>query len=190
MPGVMRASPGLPPSGNAPGWIVWCFRSARAPAFWTLAAGAECRSRRIWLTGASTLVGLDASARLLALAREAVPGTRFVLGDMRTADPGGAYDAVVAWDSVFHLPREDHQVVFGRFHSWLRAGGRLLLSLGGAAEAELRSEMFGERFTYSAHAPPVAIRLLEGAGFQVDQWEIDDPSSHGHVAVLATRRTG
>jgi cyclopropane fatty-acyl-phospholipid synthase-like methyltransferase len=137
-----------------------------------------------------TLVGLDASARLLALAREAVPGTRFVLGDMRTADPGRAFDAVVAWDSVFHLPRDDHRHVFDRFHSWLRAGGRLLLSLGGSADAEVRSEMFGETFTYSAHAPAVAMRLLEGAGFQVAQWEVDDPSSRGHVAVLATRRAG
>jgi cyclopropane fatty-acyl-phospholipid synthase-like methyltransferase len=106
---------------------------------------------------------------------------------MRTADPGRAFDAVVAWDSVFHIPRVEHEGLFRRFRSWLRPGGRLLVSLGGSADAELRSQMYGETFFYSAHAPSEALRLLEGVGFQVEHWEVDDPSSRGHIAVLAVR---
>src|SRR5262245_1631816 len=74
------------------------------------------------------LTGLDASARLLSYARKLLPAATFIQGDMRTADPGGPFDAVVAWDSVFHLPRDDHAALFRRFHSWLRSGGRLLVS--------------------------------------------------------------
>src|SRR5262245_38080642 len=49
------------------------------------------------------VTGLDGSARMLEFARRAVPAATFLLGDMRVADPGGPFDAVVAWDSVFHL---------------------------------------------------------------------------------------
>jgi trans-aconitate methyltransferase len=137
-----------------------------------------------------TVVGLDASPRMLELARAAVPGTRFVLGDMRTADPGGPFAAVVAWDSVFHLPRDEHLNMFTRLRTWLVPGGRLLLSLGGSPAAALHAEMLGERFFYSAFAPAKALRLLEDAGFRVERWEVDDPSSHGHIAVLAVTPTG
>lgn len=133
------------------------------------------------------VVGLDGSARLLELARAAVPGAQFILGDMRTADPAGSFDAIVAWDSVFHLPRDEHLEIFRRFLSWLRPGGRLLVSLGGSADAELRSEMHGATFFYSAHEPSEALGLLEGVGFKVEHWEVDDPSSRGHIAVVAVR---
>jgi hypothetical protein len=88
---------------------------------------------------------------------------------------------------VFHIPRVEHEGLFRRFRSWLGPGGRLLVSLGGSADAELRSQMYGETFFYSAHAPSEALRLLEGVGFQVEHWEVDDPSSRGHIAVLAVR---
>jgi trans-aconitate methyltransferase len=133
------------------------------------------------------VVGLDGSARLLELGRAAVPGAQFILGDMRTADPAGSFDAIVAWDSVFHLPRDEHREIFRRFRSWLRPGGRLLVSLGGSADAELRSEMHGVTFFYSAHEPLAALRLLEEVGFQIEQWELDDASSRGHIAVVARR---
>lgn len=134
------------------------------------------------------VVGLDASARLLDFARQAVPQARFLLGDMRTAEPGGPFAAIVAWDCVFHLPRLDHAHVFERFGTWLQPEGRLLLSLGGSAEASFTSEMHGETFYYSGYEPAQALRLLQGAGFDVEHWEVDDPSSRGHIAVLAVRR--
>jgi len=29
-------------------------------------------------------------------------------------------------------------------------------------------------------------QVLERGGFRVDQWEVDNPSSRGHIAVIAT----
>jgi trans-aconitate methyltransferase len=131
------------------------------------------------------VTGLDGAARMLDLARRAVPAATFLLGDLRVAHPGGPFHAVVAWDVVFHLPRADHPAVFARFRSWLRPGGRLLLSLGGSGEEGFTSRMHGETFFYSAHEPAVALGQLERAGLRVEDWEVDEPSSRGHVAVLA-----
>jgi hypothetical protein len=47
--------------------------------------------------------------------------------------------------------------------------------------------MFGQTFFYDAYAPDVARQLLEAAGFEIDVWEVDDPSSRGHVAVIARK---
>lgn len=133
------------------------------------------------------VVGVDTSARLLDYARRAVPRGTFLLGDMRTIRLEGQFDGIVAWDSVFHLPRADHATLFLRVWHWLHPGGRLLLSLGGSDEAELTSEMLGATFFYSGHEPVDARALLSEAGFRIDHWEIDDPSSRGHLAILATR---
>jgi hypothetical protein len=81
-------------------------------------------------------------------------------------------------------------------------GGRLLLTVGGsdvdagtvgstdqvdAAREGFTSEMFGHTFFYSGYAPGVARQLLEAEGFGVEVWEVDDPSSRGHIAVIVRR---
>jgi cyclopropane fatty-acyl-phospholipid synthase-like methyltransferase len=88
-------------------------------------------------------VGLNTSERLLDLAQQAVPEMTLLRGDMRHADLDGPFDALVAWDSVFHVACSEHGALFHKFYSWLRLGGRLLLSLGGSA-GEFTSEMWGE----------------------------------------------
>lgn len=133
------------------------------------------------------VVGVDASPRLLDYASRAVPRATFVVGDMRTVDLGSGFDAIVAWDSIFHLSRSDHPALFVRLWNWLRAGGRLLISLGGSDEADFTSEMYGRTFYYSGHDPSTALALLSAAGFRIEHWEVDDPSSRGHIAIIAVR---
>ncbi|MGQ0735037.1 MAG: class I SAM-dependent DNA methyltransferase [Acidobacteriota bacterium] len=145
---------------------------------------------RVLSTLGFDLTGVDVSARLLAYARRAVPGATFLQGDMRTLRVDGQFDAIVAWDSVFHLPREDHAPLFSRFRHWLRPKGRLLLSIGGSDEAGFTSEMWGVRFFYSGHQPAQARGLLAEAGFHIEHWEVDDPTSRGHVAIIALRDSG
>jgi SAM-dependent methyltransferase len=41
----------------------------------------------------------------------------------------GSFDAAVALYSIGHLPRDEHEGVFGRLARWLRPGGLLLASL-------------------------------------------------------------
>lgn len=133
------------------------------------------------------LTGLDASVRMLVLARAVAPDATLIQGDVRTAEPGSTFDAIVAWDSIFHIPRGDHSAIFNKFRSWLKPGGRLLVSLGGSASEDFTSEMFGETFYYSGHDPSEALTILKEAGFEVEHWEVDDSSSRGHIAILAVR---
>lgn len=118
--------------------------------------------------------GVDVSEGQLALAREAVPGARFVRADMRdVAFVPGSLDAVAAFYSVIHLPREDHAGLFGRVASWLRPGGIFAASLG-AADNPGSSEAWidGVEMFWSHFDAPTNLRLLAEAGLRPDRHEV------------------
>ena len=79
----------------------------------------------------STAVGVDFSREQLALAAAAVPGADLVQGDL-TALPFGvdAFDAVVAFWSLIHVPKAERRTVVDEFARVLRPGGRVLLVEG------------------------------------------------------------
>ena len=89
------------------------------------------------------------------------------------------------------------KAVYRTISDSLEIGGRLLLSVGGsgaegstsgdAGAEDFTSEMFGHRFFYSGYEPQVARDLLEAEGFEIELWEVDDPSSRGHIAAIARR---
>lgn len=77
-----------------------------------------------------TFVGVDLSASQLALARSNVPSGRLVRADMSQVEfRDGSVDAVLAFYSLIHVPREEHARVVGSIHRWLRPGGVLALNL-------------------------------------------------------------
>lgn len=149
------------------------------------------------------VVGVDQSQKMLEIAKTVVPEARLIHGDMAGMEFPGKFAAAVAWDSVFHVERKRHSAIYRKLAGSLEVGGRLLLSVGGSdvdprAEGDpavvddsgaegFTSDMFGHTFFYSGYAPEVARQMLEAEGFEVELWEIDDPSSRGHIAVIARR---
>ena len=129
---------------------------------------------------------VDSSAAMLAHARLNCPEAQFVRADMIELDLEGPYGGIVAWDSVFHVPREAHARLFAEMARLLAPRAPLLLSVGGSA-GDLTAPMFGVDFFYSAHEPAESRRLLESCGLSVLRAEVDDPSSHGHVAILCVK---
>ncbi len=133
------------------------------------------------------VTGVDLSAGQLALAAERLPGLRTIRGDLRrVALPAAGFQAIVAWDVAFHVPRAGHAALFRRLARWLAPGGRLVLTLGGSA-FEGWLPMGGRRLFFSGHAPRHALRLLRGAGLEVVSCDEDDASGRGHLVVLAVR---
>ena len=138
------------------------------------------------------VVGVDQSKELLKIAKSIVPEAELVRSDMLEIQFAERFAAAVAWDSVFHVERKYHSAVYRKLSNALELGGRLLLSVGGSdAEGSgtegFTSEMFGHTFFYSGYAPQVARKLLEAEGFEIEVWEVDDPSSRGHIAVIGRK---
>ena len=135
------------------------------------------------------IVGVDSSSAMLAVARTVLPRAALIHADMREVafDPG-LFHAVIAWDSLFHVDRESHPEMYSKIANWLVPGGRFMLSSGGTADAGFVAPMFGHEFFYSSFGPDEVPPLLAQAGFRVLLSEIDDPSSKGHLAVVAQRQ--
>jgi SAM-dependent methyltransferase len=148
------------------------------------------------------VTGVDQSEKMLEIAKQEVPEAEFIHSDMINVQLASGFGAAIAWDSIFHVERKYHSGLFQKIANALEPGGRLLLSVGGSdaasngeefaatydAEAEgFTSEMYGHTFFYSGYDPQVARGLLEAAGFEIEVWEIDDPSSGGHIAVIAKK---
>lgn len=147
------------------------------------------------------VIGVDQSQNMLEIAKRVVPEAEFIRGDMVEMQFADKFAAAVAWDSVFHVERMHHSAIYRKLADSLETGGRLLLSVGGSdADASaadstggdsvvegFTSEMFGHTFFYSGYGPQVTRKMLEAEGFEIEVWEVDDPSSRGHIAVVARR---
>jgi cyclopropane fatty-acyl-phospholipid synthase-like methyltransferase len=133
------------------------------------------------------VVGVDRSAGMLEIARREVPEAELIEADMCEVNLAEGFAAVIAWDSVFHVGRAHHPAIFQKLSSLLDPGGWLLLSAGGSGHEGFTSEMFGHTFFYSAYEPEEVLGLLRAAGFEIDLCEADDPSSRGHLAIIAKK---
>jgi cyclopropane fatty-acyl-phospholipid synthase-like methyltransferase len=133
------------------------------------------------------VVGVDQSEKMLEIAKQEIPEAEFIQGDMISVQLPDGFTAAIAWDSIFHIERKHHAAIFHKLAESLAPGGRLLLSVGGSGADEFTSEMFGHTFFYSGHKPEVTRKLLVAEGFEIEVWEVDDPSSRGHIAVIAKK---
>ena len=132
------------------------------------------------------VTGVDASPGLLALCRARLPGHRFLEGDLRdpALDPGGPFDLILAWDSLFHLSAEAQRGLLGRLASWAAPGAALLFNTGGAEGVAL-GEFEGEPLHHASLAPAEYRALLAAGGFEVLEHRPDDPASGGRAVWLA-----
>jgi SAM-dependent methyltransferase len=130
------------------------------------------------------LTGVDISAEQISRARRNVPAATFIQADLTTLErPPGSLDAVVAFYSLTHVPRDEHAALFARIRRWLRLGGLFLASLGveddpGGVEAD----WLGVDMYFSHFSARVNRRLLEAAGLRVDRADVVTEPEDRHDA--------
>ena len=92
------------------------------------------------------VVGIDASERFIALAREQYPEATFELGDMRSLAYDAEFDAVVNWFTSFgYFDPPTNDAVLAGFARALCPGGRLLLELHNPGHLARMLEVTGGR---------------------------------------------
>lgn len=138
-----------------------------------------------WLLGRGFAVtGLDIAPPMLALARARFPAADWILGDMRRLALGRRFQAVIAWDSFFHLSAADQRAMFPRFAAHLAPGGRLLFTSGPAA-GEAVGRVGGSPVYHASLAPADYARLIESAGLALRGFAAEDMAAGGHTVWLA-----
>jgi cyclopropane fatty-acyl-phospholipid synthase-like methyltransferase len=122
------------------------------------------------LADGRTYTAVDLSAVQLAIARERLPAGTFLQDDFTTiALPDSAFDAIVSFYVFNHVPRAEHASMFARVFSWLRPGGRFMLSLGASnTDDEIQEDWLGVPMFFAGFEQGVNERALLDAGFELE----------------------
>ncbi|MBA2380867.1 MAG: class I SAM-dependent methyltransferase [Chloroflexi bacterium] len=120
------------------------------------------------------LTGVDLSVEQIRRARANVSGATFLVADMTELErPPASLDAVVAFYSLTHVPRDEHAALFARIRTWLRPGGLFLASLGVEDDpGTVERDWLGVDMYFSHFSARVSRRLVEEAGLIVEQADV------------------
>lgn len=135
------------------------------------------------------LTGIDSAPSLIELCRQRFPDQHWLVADMRRLDLGTRFGGIIAWDSFFHLSREDQRAMFAVFAAHALPGAALLFT-SGPADAEAIGSFGGEALYHASLDGTEYRQLLAVHGFQVLDNITKDPDCGGHTVWLARRAVG
>ncbi len=132
------------------------------------------------------VTGVDSAKSMIDRCQQRFPLHRWVQTDMRILALPGKFDGLIAWDSFFHLTREDQRRMFAIFrqHANSRA---VLMFTSGPGNGEAIGAFEGEALYHASLAPAEYRQLLQEHGFSVVKMVAEDPDCQGHTVWLAQR---
>jgi cyclopropane fatty-acyl-phospholipid synthase-like methyltransferase len=138
------------------------------------------------------VVGVDISPEQVTRARSNVPAATFICGDVRTVElPESSFDAIVALYLVDNVPAEDYPALFAKLASWLKPGGRLLLSAEPGRDAPEIYEWLGVPMFINTIPTSELINMVEAAELKVTSTEVESQLEGGrpinYAWITATR---
>lgn len=119
------------------------------------------------------VTGVDASYRMLDIARNNLPSADFVQADMRQLSLNRKFDAIIAWHSFFHLPPGDQPFMFQVFKSHLNTGG-ILIFTSGKEYGEVWGMNGGTNLFHGSLDTSQYQSLLEAHQFRILEYKEDD----------------
>ncbi|QAU11463.1 class I SAM-dependent methyltransferase [Halorubrum sp. BOL3-1] len=138
------------------------------------------------LSESAAAVGTDVSRSQLELADERVPAASLAQGDMAALPfRDESFDAVTAYHSLIHAPREQHQEVADEFARVLVDAGRLLCSEGPDEWSGTNPNWLdtGVEMQWHIAGAEATREHLRTAGFVIErEWGVDDSLAEGDDA--------
>lgn len=133
------------------------------------------------------VTGLDISPVQIKAARKNCPRGEFLAADLLELKPHEySVEAIVAFYSIFHLPRKKHLKFLQTLNTFLPIGGWLLITMGDK-DFEGFHRLHGVKM-WSSHYDPVKNSfLVSEAGFEIELDEIDLSSREKHQIILARK---
>jgi cyclopropane fatty-acyl-phospholipid synthase-like methyltransferase len=127
------------------------------------------------------VTAVDLSARQVALARTNVPGATVLHGDMTQVELApGSFDAVAAFYSIIHVPRDEHAALLKRVASWLRPEGLSVATLMASdTDDGYEPDWLGAPMYWSGYDEQTTSRLLHAADFSIQRAQIETADEDG-----------
>lgn len=133
------------------------------------------------------LTGVDAATTMTDLYVKALPKADLIQADMRGLALDRHFDAILAWDSFFHLSAEDQRAMFATFAAHAAPRAALMFTSGHIAGEAIGT--VADAPIYHASLDPAEYRdLLAEAGFKILYFTPEDPDCGQHTVWLAQYR--
>ena len=138
-----------------------------------------------WLIGQGFRVtGIDSAPAMLELCRARFLEQEWVDADMRSLALGRRFDGILAWNSFFHLSRDDQRKMFPIFAAHAAPGAPLMFT-SGPRDDEAVGRLYGEDLHHASLGPDEYRQLLATNGFAEVAHIAEDPDCRGHTVWLA-----
>jgi ubiquinone/menaquinone biosynthesis C-methylase UbiE len=129
--------------------------------------GAGIPATRFLVESGFDVTGVDFSESMLGFARRNVPEARFIKEDMTELGfKDNSFDGLTACESIIHVPREKHSLLFQSFHRIIKPNGAMLISIG-SSDWEATDEFYGARMFWSHYRPEKSLQMIKDAGFKI-----------------------
>jgi trans-aconitate methyltransferase len=139
---------------------------------------------KFFIDNGCRVTGVDAATAMIAMCRQRYPQQTWIEADMRSLDLRRRFDAVIAWDSFFHLPADDQRAMFPLFAQHTAPGALLLFTSGPQAGVAM-GEIYGHALHHASLDGAEYEALLAANGFKVLLHRIEDPDCGKHTVWLA-----
>lgn len=140
-----------------------------------LGCGAGVPVLEMLLKSGANVLANDLSNAMVDLAKSRFPQATFFPGDMTVLDlEASSLNAVAAFFSVMHLPREEQPSMLSKIHGWLKDGGLLVFNLGSVDSAEIKGDFHGVDMYWSSYDVEGSKGMVEAAGLKILNAEVLD----------------
>jgi SAM-dependent methyltransferase len=124
------------------------------------------------------VTGVDSSSAMISLCRERLPDQEWIVADMRRLALGQRFQAILAWDSFFHLAHEDQRRMFAVFADHASVGTVLMFNTG-PEHGEGIGDYRGDPLYHASLSPGEYQALTARHGFRVIQQATNDIEAGG-----------
>ena len=130
------------------------------------------------------VTGIDGSPTLISLCRARMPEQEWLVADMRELALGRRFDAILAWDSFFHLRAADQRTMFRVFAAHA-APSAVLMFNAGPRHGEAIGVYRGDKLYHASLDAAEYEALLTASGFALIEHATGDPAKGGRIFWLA-----
>jgi ubiquinone/menaquinone biosynthesis C-methylase UbiE len=144
---------------------------------------------RWFLAEGFTVTGVDFAQAMLDIARSRWPDGDWRQADMRELDLPDRFDGLIAWNSFFHLTRDEQRACLPRMCAHLKDGGSLLVTVG-HSDGEVTGTVAKETVYHASLSPAEYTAILQENGLRLTGFLAEDPECQSHTVLMARKDLG
>lgn len=163
--------------------LSWC---PSQPSILDAGCGAGRPVAEYLIKRGARLTGVDASLSMIQLCESRFPSAEWLCQNILSLRLNTLFDAIVAWDWLFHLQEEDQKKALFNLCQHLKCGG-IIMFTSGAECFEATAPLLGEHVYFASLSPEDYRALAITLGLKVVDVEMRDPNCTQHTVWLAQK---